>query len=218
MNYLSHFYFFKKENDPYYNCGLIFPDWLASFKRTKLVSNIVTGNNTEERIAAGVQNHFLGDKIFHSSSYFREHTHGIKLLLEKSNLDKEKFRFSFLAHILLEMMLDRLLLLKNPYLGTDFYDNLDKCDEDILLYFAMRNSRTDEGFLTLIQKFKQYRFLLQYIRTDSFVYSLSRITGRVGIIFNEKEQEEMVRQINIIEAYVNDSLIDLYPLFNTHEK
>jgi hypothetical protein len=218
MNFISHFYFFKKGQDPYYNCGLIFPDWLAAYNKTKFQLQILTQNTNEERLEAGIQNHLLGDKMFHGSDYFREQTHGIKLLLEKSTLDKDQFRFSFLAHIILEMMIDRLLLLKDPNIGTSFYDNLDSCDDNLLLYFALRNSRVDEGFLTLIQKFKRHRFILQYIKTDVFVYSLNRSIGRVGLNLNDDQGREMMELLDTIEAYVNDNIQGLFSLFNIHEK
>lgn len=217
MNYISHFYFFSKE-DPYYNCGLIFPDWLAAYKRLKLHTPIKAITNNEKQLNSGIQNHFLGDKIFHGSDYFKEQTHGIKLILEQSSLDKDKFRFSFLAHLLLEMMIDRILLKRDPKLGSTFYEQLDACDDDLLLYFAQENSAVDEGFKILIQKFKQYRFILNYIESDKFVYSLTRITSRVGIVFDDNQSREIIELIGMIEEYVNRNLEQLFLLFRSHEK
>jgi hypothetical protein len=213
VNYLAHFFFYKEEDNPYHNCGLIFPDWIAAYKRSRLNPKIVTRNEQEEALYSGIQKHLLADKIFHGSPYFMEYTNGIKLLLEESGLDKDKFRFSFLAHIILEMMIDRLLLLKYTDLGTSFYDNLDACDDDLLVYFAQRNSKVDDGFKTLVEKFKLHRFLLSYVNTDNFVYSLNRITGRVGITFNEAHGRQLHERVKPIEAYVSEGLPSLFRLF-----
>ncbi|MCX6189657.1 MAG: hypothetical protein NTW54_08670 [Bacteroidetes bacterium] len=218
MNYLSHFYFYSKEHNPYYNCGLIFPDWLSSYQRLRLNKPIIATNRSEEHLVKGIQNHFLGDKTFHSSDYFKEHTQAIKRILEKTSLDKNRFRFSFLAHVLLEMMIDRLLLLKNSELGSLFYDNLDACDDELLLYFAQNNSDADEGFKLMIQKFKQYRYILQYVDVDTFVYSFRRIASRVGIVFEEMELTEIKGQIRVIENIVERSFSKIVTLFDTHEK
>lgn len=218
MNYLSHFYFFNKPNTPYYNCGLVFPDWLGAYKRKRLSKNLIIDTANEQELAAGIEHHFLGDRIFHGSEYFKEHAHGIKLILEKTSMNKDLFRFSFISHVILEMMIDRLLLLKHPHLGTQFYDNLDACDDTQLLYFAQRNSSADEGFKTMVEKFKHYRFILGYVNTGNFVYSLNRIIGRVGINFNESQVVELTAVIPEIENYIDTNWNKLFILFDNHEK
>jgi hypothetical protein len=213
LNYLSHYYFTHKEGDPYYNCGTIFPDWLAAYHRCKFNRELLAVNPEEERITAGIKMHYLADKTFHSSEFFQDATHDIKLILEKGKLDKEKFRFSFLAHLILEMMADRILLKKDPDIGHRFYHDLDLCDAGLLLEFAKRNSSCDENFIQLISGFRQHRFILHYINDLSFIYSLNRITGRVGISFNNEEQEELAKSMILIEDYVNENWKKLLKLF-----
>ena len=213
MNYLTHYYFFEKKDRPYYNCGLIFPDWLSAYGRIKFNFEIVTQNGYELDLKEGVLSHYLGDKIFHSSVYFKTYAHGIKELLETTSLNKDKLRFTFLAHVLLEMTIDRILLKINSDLGLSFYQSLAQCDTSYLLRFAKNNSAADDNFLALIQQFQKHQFVLKYNRTDVFIKSLVRIAQRVGIDINDSQALELMGKVDEIESYVKGGFTQLHLLF-----
>jgi hypothetical protein len=202
LNYISHYFFFHHKGEPYFNCGLIFPDWIAAYKRNKLNSKIITASSEEKKLEEGILLHYYGDKIFHGSTFFEESRHGIKNILEKSKLDKEKFRFTFISHLVLEMMIDRILIKKDPELGIEFYESLDQCDLDKLVNFAVKNSGIDEACRELISGFRQHRFILHYANDEGFAYSLARITKRVGIIFSEQDMKELSSHLIEIESYI----------------
>jgi hypothetical protein len=214
LNYISHYRFFHRKNDPYFNCGLIFPDWVAAYKRNRFTADIIASGIEEEKLKEGIGLHYYGDKKFHGSEFFEEARHGIKLILEQSGLDKEKFRFSFLSHLLLEMMIDRILIKDNPALGLEFYDSLDLCNLDLLVRFAINNSGVDEGCRELISGFRQHRFILHYTNDEGLAYSLSRITRRVGISFSDAELKMMMLKFPEIESYIISKWKGLEELFN----
>ncbi len=187
------------------------------YDRGKFNKVLVSNNPLELKLTAGIECHLLGDRLFHGSDYFKQYTHGIKLILERSTLNKDVFRFSFLSHVLLEMMIDRLLLTKKQDIGAQFYDNLSLCNEDLLLYFAQRNSTVDERFVTVIQKFKHHKFILNYTNTDAFVNSFCRTIGKVGIIFSEAQKKEVTELMSVIEKYIDESMSTLFLLFARHD-
>lgn len=110
-------------------------------------------------------------------------------------------------------MIDRLLLQRNPESGVRFYENLDACDEQLLVYFAQKNSRTDSGFLKLMQQFKHYRFILGYTDNEKFMYSVTRIAGKVGIVIEGSELQELIGVTDTIENYVEHTMNELFVLF-----
>lgn len=213
MNYLAHYYFFGRKSDPYYNCGLIFPDWLGAYGRRKFIPHIQAEGPGESALKEGILHHYKGDKIFHGSAFFSENAHGIKSILEQTSLDKERLRFAFLSHLLLEMTIDRLLLKRNRNTGTEFYESLDQCDTNRLLAFAIKNSTCDEGFRELMNRFKEHRFLLHYIKNDTFVYSLNRIIGRVGLQMSAGEMKELEAILPLIEELIEKNWHSLTNLF-----
>ncbi len=163
MNYLSHFYIHQKENEPYYNTGLILPDlargFVKSFKATLPEPNLEL-----QALHAGCLQHYQADKIFHSSDFFKW---GTQICIEE--LKQAKFhelveRRWFIGHVLFEMMLDRVLVQHKKQVLFDFYEQLLRVDDDVLKVFLQLNQSSE------IEKLLQYFNTSLIIRIITFLY------------------------------------------------
>ena len=112
MNYLSHYYFDRDENNKYYNLGLILPD-LARAHIAKLrinpYKNITFTTKEISSINDGCNKHFASDRKFHNWMTFVELTNKATDLIRESG-DKDINRDYFITHIMVEILLDKILL------------------------------------------------------------------------------------------------------------
>lgn len=214
MNYISHFYFFEKPGNPWYNTGLVLPDLVAAYKRSRFDRHLKESDSHHLiQLHEGIQSHFLADRRFHSSELFSQSVHHVKEILVNAGLDKERLRISFLAHIVFEMVLDRIILKRDHEIGTRFYENLEEVNPTILLQYVNTNANTGEGWMDLFTNFKKHRFLFGYIINESFLYSLNRIISRVGLNISKDEEQFFIFALNEIEEYCNSRFAELNQLF-----
>ncbi len=181
MNYLSHFYIHQKPNNAYYNLGLILPDFaranVASFKVEPHLSQAAF-----IQIYQGCMAHYSADKIFHSSTFFTHYTEQYKNILYTSPFSKSFNRRWFLAHILFEMMIDRLLINHQIKVCVDFYNNLQNIDEATLALFVKNyQCKNLDVLLKNFNHFCQAKYIFKYADNNSFVYSINRVLQQAGV-------------------------------------
>ena len=70
--------------------------------------------------AAGVLQHLHDDRWFHKTRGFYEVTSEVTTLFRRQSLQDDRFRASFLGHIVTELLLDDVLREQNPG-GLDMY-------------------------------------------------------------------------------------------------
>lgn len=214
MNYISHFYFFEKSGNPWYNTGLVLPDLVAAYNRNRFERHLKEPETPHlVQLYAGIQSHYLGDRMFHGSGFFTESVHYVKEILIDAGLDKERLRISFLAHIVFEMTIDRIILKSDHEIGTRFYENLEEVNPSILLNYVDTHAHTGAGWLELFSNFKKHRFLFGYIINESFLYSLNRIISRVGLNITKDEEQFFIFALDKIEQYCFSRFAELNKLF-----
>ncbi len=181
MNFLSHYYFDRKSTDCYHILGTVLPDLLKNADKTIILhpEKLV---HTDERInslIAGWQKHLDVDRHFHSSEFFKYHSHQIKLLLRPIIEDSPVKPF-FLGHIAIELLLDNLLLTTQKITVNGFYDHLSSCDEEVIHRFLkFSGMKNTDVFLTFFESFKHHRYLQTYTDVAQVAYALKRICMRV---------------------------------------
>lgn len=151
MNFLGHLYI-DSAPSPYYNLGLLTPDFLYVFQAKnkinyKILDEMVV-NETVVDFFKGILRHKTIDHFFHTSNFFEESTSKMKVIIEQTEINPSgKFNF-MLAHVGVELLLDKAALDSNPVLANGFYKDLEQIDvpqiEKIMQEITRRS--LNEGF------------------------------------------------------------------------
>ncbi len=189
MNFIAHFYVDKHVDDSLFFVGVSTPDWVSIFDRNvrvkeSLMPLIMENEATSDELSFynGVMRHLEIDRQFHSSSFFTSETREIIRLIEK-HLGKENVpRSFFVAHILFELVLDKVLIQADSSLLSRYYEHLENCRIDRMVQLTEWVASTPlpryDGFL---KKFISKRYLYQYTDWDHLIYVLRRILERVHL-------------------------------------
>ena len=130
MNFISHFYLDRDLNDSHFFTGVSTPDLVSLFDRNirlkaRQMPLLMENEATPEEVSfyQGVLRHFEGDRIFHTSHFFERETGQINDIL-KETFQERVGRGFFVAHILFELLLDKILIQDDPSLLSEFYGHL----------------------------------------------------------------------------------------------
>ncbi len=206
MNYLSHFYLDHVAGNPYFNVGLLLPDiakdQVKTFKVT--VSDLIP---VHKEIQLGCLRHYKSDKIFHASSFFMDNMHWINEELKNTAISNLVQRKWFIAHIMMELMVDRQIVKNEPAMVDDFYGNLLLVDEIQLNNYLLKFGAIDpENFIVRFNHFRTVKYIYYYADNNKFVYSLNRIMMRAGLQeMNQSDKSIMEKFIIEMETrYFSD--------------
>lgn len=180
MNYFSHYYFDHKKSNPYFNTGLVLPDFSRSAKGgpRKLNPDITNLTETELQIWEGCISHYKRDDWFHASPIMSNSEHFFTELFKNKEY-LQGYKTWFVYHILTEMALDRVMIKKFPLDLKEFYDDLKSVDLTTLAGFLIKCGKTStDSFDNFYKRFTEAEYLFYYIRDDKFCYSLNRVLTR----------------------------------------
>jgi hypothetical protein len=218
VNYLSHFIVDHHPGDPYFNTALILPDiskrWIKTFKHPEPSSHF-----TPEQLSLhqGCLRHYERDKQFHSSTFFEQYQHIVSEAINHVSFSGEVNRKWFIAHILTELLIDRVFVKYNQRLVDLFYESLLSIDDhqlsDFLYYYGIVNA---DDFFDFFNRFREVKYIYYYADTNKFLYSLGRIMMRVGLpAFNDADTEKMAILIEQLETtYMKDGEVLMDELTN----
>ncbi len=196
LNFLAHFYFDRRKDDPHFNFGLLLPDLVRNFEPgTKLrLSGATFNGNVEQSLFEGSLQHVESDKIFHSWEGFNE----MMLIVTDAirGADGNIKKDWFVAHILVELVMDHFLLLKQPDLAKRLYTDFEMLDMVHVQSFLARNHLPNfEQFDTGMGHFMHVRYLEKYHETASIIYALGRICTKVKLTPFTDSQVKLLKQI-----------------------
>lgn len=191
MNFLSHYYLDHDVDDSLFVVGASTPDLLSIFDRKiKFKEGHISKRVQDSEVTAeqqsfyqGVIRHFQVDKLFHSSDFFHEETTQLSHKLREAFPDADIQRSFFLAHILLELTLDRLLIQKDESLLYQFYHHFDRCTPQRIKKLTGWLAGTDAltSYDAFLRKFTRDQHLYRYKDWSYIIFVLKRILRRVGI-------------------------------------
>jgi hypothetical protein len=185
MNYFAHALPFLA--DPYFVAGTAVPDWLAVVDRRVRVK----GKNVEPlaahpdpetaAVARGLLQHFRDDSQFHGTRAFAETSLELSAAVRRILAVDNGFRPSFLAHVLIEVLLDWTLAEDTP-LGLDaYYRTLEALDPAIVQEAVNRMSAaTTDRLAPMIFLFCRERILWDYGQDDKLLVRMNQVMRRVG--------------------------------------
>jgi hypothetical protein len=210
VNYLSHYYFDRDENNKYYNLGLILPD-LARAHIAKLrinpYKNITFTTKEISSINDGCNKHFASDRKFHNWMTFVELTNKATDLIRESG-DKDINRDYFITHIMVEILLDKILLDKNPTLADDFYAMINSVEMDwILKFMRYAGLQDDELWKGQHRRFMKAAFLKTYTSLENVVGAVEGVCANLGMIeLNEDQRNLLIEICETIEPQLERSI------------
>lgn len=184
MNFISHYYFDKNNNDSYQILGSVLPDLIRNAdKDWKIFPEKTPTSNLNSRelqsIQQGWKKHLEVDRVFHNADFFLYHQHQLKKEIAPV-FHGTAIKPFFIGHIGLELCLDHLLL-KHQLIDINlFYSQLNQIDKNILCNFLSLNKIDDHTkFLKYYNSFISEQYLKTYIKPGSISYSIKRICMRI---------------------------------------
>ncbi|QNL49433.1 hypothetical protein H8S90_22330 [Olivibacter sp. SDN3] len=180
MNFLSHFYFERKKNNPERTLGSILPDLLRNMDREIRIfpekhAEIYVKDAKLLNIFRGWRRHIETDRVFHNNVFFIDKTRQLKAHLTPVVIDTP-IRTSFLSHIALELLLDRLLLKDSWLHENDFYEQLGDVDEKKLVEFLNLSGVEDaSSFVFFFKSFIADKYLGTYRNMEQVSYALDQV-------------------------------------------
>ena len=201
MNYLSHYYFDRDEDNKYFNIGLILPDLARSHIAKLRINPYKNITFTTKEIASmndGCNKHFASDRKFHNWMTFVELTNKATDMIRESG-DKDINRDYFITHIMVEILLDKILLDQNPTLTDDFYAMIDSVEMDwILKFMRYAGLQDDELWKGQHKRFMKAAFLKSYTSVENVVAAVEGVCANLGMIELNDDQRNLL--IEICEA------------------
>lgn len=201
MNYLSHYYFDRDEDNKYFNIGLILPDLARSHIAKLRINPYKNITFTTKEIASmndGCNKHFASDRKFHNWMSFVELTNKATDMIRESG-DKDINRDYFITHIMVEILLDKILLDQNQTLADDFYAMIDSVEMDwILKFMRYAGLQDDELWKGQHKRFMKAAFLKSYTSVENVVAAVEGVCANLGMIELNDDQRNLL--IEICEA------------------
>lgn len=207
MNYLSHYYFDLKDERSEYLMGIALPDLMGSFNRRYKCHEIPEFKTAEPAVPEdlwvlqeGINRHHRLDALFHNGTFFDSQTKWLGKELKELGFNSIHKYFFFYAHVLLEILLDRILLEEVPEIADRFYNQLDAVSEELIYSYFEFNKLIlhPEDFADHFQEFMKHRFLFMYAKPDS----VARAMGRIHFRLREDHLSE--HDLNLLSSKVGE--------------
>ena len=184
MNYLTHFYLNQANPDSEFHFGVALPDLLSVHNRQLRFQSdkarFFAAQSGRPALWDGIQNHLSVDRDFHISPIFKELQAEVHSELMR-RIPKVPYRLFFVAHILIEITFDHLLLARNPNLAQNFYSHLEQVPRrGILSELESFFESPIAGLEKHLDRFMEIRFLQGYRESDQLLVPINRMLQRTG--------------------------------------
>jgi len=223
MNYLSHYYFDKKNNDPYYILGIALPDLTKNHHRRWNVhphkhANEYAQNPIFQSIYKGWERHLAVDHYFHEAPFFISKSALITERMRSLPFENNKVKPFMIGHIGLELILDTLLIKNKNIDPLQFYSLLEACDTENIIAFLTINEIIDaQSFEAFYKRFCEVQYLLSYKSNESIVYALNRIQFRItGEFFTENDVRLLHHHMSELMDIVEKDYLSIFEDIQAH--
>ena len=186
MNYFAHGLRFVDR--PYVLVGTALPDWLSVVDRrvrlrTRHMQPFADGSGTPlAEVAAGVLQHLEDDAWFHKTAAFAVASAKLTILFREALPSDDGHRPAFLGHILTEMLLDAVLIERDPSALAAYYAAFERLDAELVEESVNRMApQPIDGLSGSISLFARERFLTDYLDTKRLLYRLNQVMRRVKL-------------------------------------
>ena len=206
MNFIAHYYLEREHRRDWVVVGVSTPDLVSIYDRkARIKLNGLPADHEvldprKKDLLIGVRSHIEADKSFHSAPYFFEETTLLSGMLKEVIHPVEIKRTFFIAHILFELIIDKILVQKYPELLTEYYEHMENpLIEEIDAFTGWLLKQDLPGYGTFFDRFVKRRYLEDYTEWKNIIYVLKRVMGRVNLDMAEVFYQPQV--IACLEAY-----------------
>lgn len=186
MNYFAHGVRFIDR--PWFLAGTALPDWMSvADRQTRLRARRVEpfadhSGSPHAELAAGIMQHLHDDDWFHNTQAFHEVTAELTRLFRDLLPQDDGHRPSFLGHIVTELLLDVVLITRNPSTLAGYYTALESLDVQIIQSAVNQMVKNPtERLVIFFPLFCRERFLGDYLQADRLLYRLNQVLRRVKL-------------------------------------
>lgn len=169
-------------------------------------------HDKQHSLYLGAMKHVERDGQFHSHAFFDDMCEKISHIIDDTPA-KSIPKTWFLAHILLEMAIDRILMEDDISSLDDFYAELEGVNAaDIQKYFADNKLVKADVFIDKLNKFVEHKWLYKYLQDDMLPKSLNRVYFRIGFTeeWNKETHQALIATLPKVLETVKEGLKD-YP-------
>lgn len=220
MNFVAHYFLDRNYESSSFAIGAATPDLLSIYNpshriKAAHIRGVSEGALDEHgrELLAGIKRHFHADRVFHSSDFFAEETKEISRSLATHFPDGEVPRKYFIAHVLLELVLDKVLIDHDPLLLDDYYGHFERMDpfRGIQEATTIISGQELPNYDQFLHKFTSNRYLFHYKEWDHILFVLSRIMRRVGIAQRQfLEDKRMMGLMEKLEVRLHERFEDIF--------
>lgn len=188
------------------------PDLLRNFlpgKRVRIEQLAPAREHEEVQLLwEGCMMHLERDRRFHGSAYFKEAEAALKELFRREELGKTVPRTWLAAHLLVELMLDRVLMKQAPELLDAFYHSLRNTSPETTNLFLEDAQLDASAFRQRFDRFTEVAYLYHYPDDGAMTYSLMRIymQAKVTPEWTLNQQEAVRNLLPEAEALVTERI------------
>lgn len=161
------------------------------------------GADDLKEIQRGIARHYAGDKWFHASAVFTEQVSLFCRAFVEQGLDRSRLRLSVIAHVAVEMMIDRQMVLEDRAMCEGFYKQIMEADERALgrWFDALHLEREKAIFMSRFGFFKERKFLFLFEDLERVLFGLGRVYASVtGTEFTDGEKEKFISVLHNMDA------------------
>ena len=187
MNFFSHAFRFI-DGDPHFLVGTAIPDWLGMVDRRTRVRRAAAERLSEDAdpttraMAQGIVQHHVDDDWFHQTRAFAELHLAFTGQIGELLAGDTRFRPFFVAHIVIEMLIDAGLTEANSGRLDRYYQRVAEVDphrvESVVNRIAPRST---DRLAAFVPRFVREAFLYDYHRDEGVAYRVNRILGAIGL-------------------------------------
>lgn len=186
MNYFAHGR--ESIDDPYFLAGTAVPDWLSVVDRRVRARAARAKEMADDQdsciaaIARGIVRHHHDDAWFHETRAFGELCWQFTAAVRDVLAPDDSMRPSFLGHILVELLLDDVLIRREPERLSAYYRAMEAVEPAIVEQAVNRISqRSCERLPHFVELFCRERFLCDYAEDGKLLFRLNQVMSRVGL-------------------------------------
>lgn len=216
MNFLSHFYFERQNQNSNMVIGTILPDLVKNAQKDwnlfpQKSEELFNQNPQLKALLNGWKRHLEVDLIFHSSDFFKEQMAKLKPLLLPI-LKDSAVKPLFLSHIGVELMLDHLLVINNKVNTQSLYNHIENVnDTDLNAFLNTCGFEDTQKFFKFLTNFKSSRYLFSYQKLENISYALEQICKRLWKNpFNEETAHLLTEQLNVYKPILEKDYLNIY--------
>jgi len=210
MNYLGHYVYNHEIRrltpHPYFILGAALPDLWPRFSRRrrlrwKAVREAEPADPRARRLRAGLLNHVMTDRRFHSLPSFNRWRGELKSRCFGD--DAHSALVDFLAHLAIELALDHRIMIELPHVGGEIYERIALCDFDVVEQEIGAIGAVDAaGLADVTRRFVARRFLPYFARFETiprvmdFVLNLTDVREKPAGVILESLASDAARIVD----------------------